>query len=390
MPEITEQSILANRNLVSQMMQGQKVVSGSQGDEEKPSRPSAVARPPSLGPSNTMDRSFKEFFKTYYAPMRLLGYLGSALDKEMEQLANWIAKGVIKKENWETKDSPLSDKATKRGVGFIEAVFFGGLSAIYFFKERREMNELMRPVIEAEKRRNPDGLDGTALKHSANPIIHAARKRLHWAYASRGASDMAFIRGVTSGIVAQAFRVTAERTIFGERNAYERLRVLFENVQEYHFDIHSVSKVGKDLANIVQQAQKDHGRAPWERALITQYYEFFEAIAEEIVEKRMGMPETTFLLGEVMVNRLTAEEAMELFSTVKEQGLKGVQKPGAKADSEAVSLKEELAVEIEKKSHERWSESEQNKSSHAGELVATGPRDFRSRQSLEISEQNLR
>lgn len=280
----------------------------------EPMTPTQDFRPPTLGPRRGFSFDWLKMFEHYYAPMRMLGYsAGTFVDMRKDAL----------KSAGKTDEFLQLDKAR---IAKIEAGVFMGVTALYAARDWKDMLHHFRGAVAAEHGTAPTHISGSEMRRSANPIIQSALRRFTAMNVVRFAADALFYPGLNWGLLGMAGRITAERTLFNQKTAYDRLEILFENTQVHHFDIESKEKVAKDLVNVIQQAQRDHQRAPWSKQTILHYMPFFTRMGEAITDKQIGMTDTVYILGELMTKRLTLEDSLALTERICEEGLNG--KPG--------------------------------------------------------------
>jgi hypothetical protein len=320
--------------------------------------PKAEIRPPALYNTRGGGNTFKwsGLTKEYYGAMRFLGYAASPIadiykdnfDKkvkaEKEIYINTFKRAhsdfdlddpnstknpeALKKEfNQKIKEfDERKPKYDKDKISKIEGVVFGFTTLVYAWRDWKDMMRCFGAAIGAEQGKAASQVRSADMWNSENPIIQTALKRFMYMNLTRFAADAVFFKDLNWGIFAQAVRVTAERTLFSQKTSYDRLEKLFLDTQLYNFDVHATGKIAKEFGNIVQQVQKDHDRQAWRSEVIEHYNPLFQAMADAAANKRIGINEAVYILGELMTKRLTLEESLRLTDDIVKHSLDGLRK----------------------------------------------------------------
>ncbi len=290
----------------------------------------AEIRPPAFYNVRGGGLTFKPsgLLKEYYGAMRFLGYAASPISdiyfdrfKDQQKQDRIDAKGDPEKLAAIDAREP---KYQKNDIGKIEAIIFAITTALFAWRDWKDMKRCFGSALGAEQQKSPSQVRSSDLFNTENPIVQTALKRFFYVNAVRFTADAAFGLSLNIGILGQAVRVTAERSLFSQKTAYDRLEKLFEDTQLYNFDVHSPGKIAKEFGNIVQQVQKDHDRQAWRSEVIISFNPLFEAMAQATADKKIGINDAVFLLGELMTKRMTVDESLGLLDSIKTHSLDGL------------------------------------------------------------------
>lgn len=305
--------------------------------------PKEEVRPPVIHDIRGGGKTFqwKGITAEYYGVMRWLGYIaGTVVD-----IYNDYQKGERNKKldaeeaklkangnwNFETSEKLREQRNAKfkwhkDRIAKVEAGIFAGLTALFAWRDWRDMRRAFSGALGAESGISASTVTGGHLWNTNNPIIQSATKRWTYMNISRGLADLTFGISLNAGLIGMATRITAERTLFNQKIAYDLLEKLYQDAHLYNFNLHAPGKMAHEFANIVQAVQRDHERQPWRKETIEHYMPFFQAMAKSAVEKKIGMNETIYLLGELMTKRLTLDESLKLVDDVVTLSLDGLRK----------------------------------------------------------------
>lgn len=273
-------------------------------------------RPPKFtAQSTSMLPDLNAPFSELYFPWRGLGYTAAVVADMYVTSQAKKAKELGKEFNKE----PVLNRFAR-----WEAGVFASLTVGYAIRDGLDAMRNFRGALAAEQGKAPSMVGYGDMLRSQNPIIQKAVKRFGAMQAIRLAADAAFAKNLNWGLLAMAARITIERTVFNRKTAYERMELLFDNTQIHGFDIQTPGKIAREYGNIVQQTQKDHRRPPWTPEVLQHYTPLFDQMAEATVNKEILMPDAVYMLGEVMTKRLTLEESLALFGTIREHGLENI------------------------------------------------------------------
>ena len=303
--------------------------------------PKGDVRPPALysvrGGGKTF--SWSGLTREYYGWMRLLGYAASPIadiyndnfkakvkvDREAYK-AECDRKGIDYSPKILEEFNDRKPKYDKKKISIIEGIIFGLSTLAYAWRDWKDMVRCFGESIGAEQGKPASQTRSSDLWTSTNPIIQTALKRFMYVNFTRLAADSAFFKNLNVGILAQAVRVTAERTLFAQKTAYDRLEKVFIDSQLYNFDVHATGKIAKEFGNVVQQVQKDHDRQAWRSEVLEHYNPLFQAMAEATADKKIGINEAVYILGELMTKRLSLDESVGLLDNIVQQSLDGLRK----------------------------------------------------------------
>lgn len=340
---------------------------------------SSSLRPPALADKSGLTFKMEGMIKEYYGPMRFFGYASSVftdwyIDKKKADFERKVLEHKISPIAGFDPEKKFESDVYKNKFAKIEAGYFAAMTSIYAIRDWRDMVKYFRGAIAAEQRQAPSAIEGTDILRSNNPIIQTAVRRFTTMNVTRLASDSMFLWGMNAGLIGMFTRITAERTLFNQKTAYDRLEKLFEEVQVYNFDLHSKSRVAKELGNVVQQCQKDHDRAGWSFEVINHYNPLFEQMADAVVRKEMGLTETVYLLGELMTKRLTLDDSLNMFNNIRRVGLDGLR--GIKGTAPVAIIEPAETPEAQKMTTTQFANKYLGQAASAKSALERGQRSF--------------
>jgi hypothetical protein len=269
-------------------------------------------RPPTIGTPLKRLLSFdtNSITKDYYAPMRALGYAAGVLVDMAKESISFLKK-------WD------ANKIAK-----AEAVVFAGLTMRYAWEDLEDLKGFLRHTVAAEQGRPAGKVEMSDFSNSDNPLIQTAYQRFVARQVIRLSADATFWKGLHFGLLGMAARITLERTVFNQKDAFELLHKVFEDTQNFGFDVTASNKISRVLANVIQQSQKDHGRAPWTYEVMTHYQPLFDQLGDMIAQKQVGIGGATFILGDLITRRPSLEDSLALTQQIKQFGLDNLRTTG--------------------------------------------------------------
>ncbi len=272
----------------------------------------------------------KNFFG-YYPFMRLLGYGGSIL-------APIGVKKLISKVTGETDERELERKTkeAKKIVGRTEAAAFSGWSLFSFFKEKRQLKEQLRNTVAAEFGMNPGRVGLIDLRRSANPLVESTVDKFFSKNAIRFGTDIWFWVNLNFGILMKAIGITAERSVFVQKTAYEQLTGIVHDA--WTLNAMSRSELSGNLIRVLQTSFRDHKVRPLDKEMVDNNRELFDKMAQAILEHKMGLAEVVYVMGGIMLKPEDPQLSLQNFNNVLEKGLIAIAKE--KYDTGGVSFSE--------------------------------------------------
>jgi hypothetical protein len=292
-------------------------------------------------------------FSNYYTALRAGGYIFNAgfsdLSKGIDKLiksgikhkgetaddidimyispdsAHEKAKGVVALA--EGKDS--SDPAIRR-VLYLETVAFTSIAAYYSLREFKNLFENCRLALAAELGKPEEQVTWKDMFNTDNPIISTEANRLAWKTALRLGSGMGYSHRLETGLILAAINISAERTVFFQKTSYDMASEIVNDVQLNHLTGDAAKEdIINGLQRIVQRTTVDHNRTPIREEELRQLRPIFAGIAEDIINKKIGVASVISYLGGGVIIAGNPEQSRVNYEYVKQHGLTHVAADGA-------------------------------------------------------------
>jgi hypothetical protein len=293
----------------------------------------------------------------YYSMLRATGYILQAMfgdavgflnntmrfdstEAQAPKLSNKMSLGYTKGRGTGkyTPSSPENDNGTKAFL-IGESLIFAGLALHYSLRELNSLFENSKLALAAELGKPEEKVTKQDLLNTDNPIISTEVNRLIWKTLVREISAAGFAHRLETGLMLAAVNITAERTVFYQKTAYDMASELVNDVQINHI---TGDAAKEDLINglqrIVQRTTLDHNRTPFSESELHLLRPVFADIAEDILTKKIGIASVIGYLGGGMLIAGDLAQSECNYDYVKQHGLAGVAKHGE-------VLREQLGIE---------------------------------------------
>ena len=262
----------------------------------------------------------------YYATMRFFGYFFSGLYSTLVRKIEGKYESLASPQHsddwvWE-KGANGNFFHAKKIINLVETALFLGVTAHSYFKERDSYKQDFSQAVACEKGIDPSRVDMGDIGKSENPIIKSVINRHRWSTVIRSLSDIAFGINLKLGLVLKAGDITYERAAFVENVAYDILKKTVNEVQNYKLGNFEREFVKKELMRAVQRSLiDDHTTEPLTTEQIQKNEKVFDHLTDSIIQNKLGIKETVYLLGQVIKQPDNPEKTMLDLSKIEQMGM---------------------------------------------------------------------
>jgi hypothetical protein len=295
-------------------------------------------------------------WNNYYTMLRAGGYTFNAAFPDLVKLAGNTfkksSKEVIEPDIiFETGSIPAQKvagpsqaKASDSGspyvkkVMYLETAAFAGLALVYSYRDLRNLFENCKLALAAERGKEEQQVTMMDMFNTDNPIISTEANRVLWKGIIRVGSGAAYLHRLETGLLAAVLNISAERTIFYQKTSYDMASEIVNDVQLNHLTGDAVKEdIINGLQRIVQRTTVDHNRTPIGEAELRDLRPIFADMAEDIIEKRIGISSIIGYLGGGIIIPNNPNQSRVNYDYVKQHGLTHVAADGAQ-------LREQLQI----------------------------------------------
>ncbi len=252
------------------------------------------------------------------------------------------------------KVTESKDPSTGRAITLAaEGMTFTGLAIISTKAELDNVMKNCRLALSAELGKPEHEISYTDLFASANPLISSEVNRLIFKAVSRLGAGAGFMKGLTSGLVANAIVVTMERSVFYQKNAYDLLVEIVNEAQSNHYT-GAVSReiVVNGLQKVLQSSQHDHNRAHITEKEMHELRPVLEQVAEDLLNKKIGIESLIGIMGGGIIIVGQPEQSEDNYAYIREHKLEGIAELAQRLRRENGSQRDGTVWETQKETAE--------------------------------------
>jgi hypothetical protein len=248
--------------------------------------------------------------------------------------ASESSKNVVRNP-WYTR---VQEKQIVQGLNAAETALFLGLATANYVKDKRDLHTNLDLAVAAERGLVSEEIEDWHLRASKNPIIQSVMDRHKWQYRLRFGSAPWFSIGLPFGILANAFVITAERTVFYRPLAYDLLKRAVTDVQINNMDSGlTQARLSDDLVKVLQQERMDHRQPTLTNEQIKGIRPTIDLIAKDIIDKRFGFAGAIYIMGGGVIVPEDPQQTRLNYEHVRQVGVSGIAR-------EARDIQERLKV----------------------------------------------
>ena len=302
----------------------------------------------------TNDTGLKKLFQfpidplwgNYYTVLRAAGYSFNAqfanLAKVVDRVSNHFSKekqalperpSLIQQKlegNTFSLESSNTSDPTIRKMLNIEMIAFTGLAGVYTWRDLKNLFENSKLALAAEHGKTEEEVKMADMFNTDNPIISTEANRILWKGALRGVSGLSYLHSLETGLLFAVVNISAERTIFYQKTAYDMAAEIVNDVQLNHLtgDVEKENIIN-GLQRIVQRTTVDHNRIPLDENELHHLRSIFTDMAQDIIDKQIGIASLIGYLGGGIIIPGDPEQSRTNYNYVRDHGLAGMAADGA-------------------------------------------------------------
>ncbi len=226
----------------------------------------------------------------------------------------------------EVKPLNLEDYADNYKTRFnvAESAVFTSLAAYHSYDTYKQMLSNYKLAVGAELGKDPKDVSFTDMRKSNNPIVVSAIDRFMWQTPMRIGAGLAFIPALWTGIVANSFVISAERTIFYRPLAYDMLSKAINDVQINNLGKEAKVDVVDNLIRVMQTARLDQRQSLIPKEQIQALKPTLSLIADDIIDKQFGIAGALYIMGGGVLIPEDPAQSMKNYEHVRSVGVSGV------------------------------------------------------------------